>query len=435
MTNQDTSQQATDHEPRPTEPSQTAPVVPSATTDPARWGRVDTAGTVYVTTAAGERAVGSWQAGDAGEGLAHFARKFDDLRTEAELLETRLTTQAGDPKQALSSAHHLLERVTNADAVGDLDALQARVQHVIARAEHAAEQAKHAKEQARAEATGRKEKLVAEAEQLAAESTNWKETGDRLRHMLDEWKSIRGVDRKTDEQLWRRFAKARDAFSRRRGSHFAELDRQRSAAKARKQELVDEAESLTESTAWGETAQRYKHLMSEWKAAGRAPKDSEEALWKRFRTAQDQFFARRSEAFSARDAEFEENARRKEELLGEAEQIDPNQDLKAAQQQVQRIQRQWDEIGKVPRDRMKELEGRLRAVVDRVRSTADAQWRRTDPEAQARVDQFRERVAQYEDQADKARSAGDEKRAKKADEQAQQWREWLAAAERALANR
>src|SRR5699024_3621416 len=137
----------------------------------------------------------------------------------------------------------------------------------------------------------------------------------------------------------------------------------------------------------------------------------------------------------ARDAEFEENARRKEELLGEAEQIDPNQDLKAAQQQVQRIQRQWDEIGKVPRVRMKELEERLRAVVDRVRSTADAHWRRTDPEAQARVDQFRERVAQYEDQADKARSAGDEKRAKKADEQAQQWREWLAAAERALANR
>ncbi|GAB2748021.1 DUF349 domain-containing protein [Salinifilum aidingensis] len=435
MTNQDTNPEAAGHPTDPDEPSRTPPAVPSAAADPARWGRVDDAGTVYVRTDDGERSVGSWQAGDATEGLEHFARKFDDLRTEAELLESRLSTQAGDPKQTLTSARHLRDRATGADVVGDLDALHRRIEHVIARAEHAVEQAKQAREQARAEATARKEALVAEAEQIAAESTNWKSAGDRLRQMLDEWKSIRGVDRKTDEQLWRRFSKARDAFSRRRGSHFAELDRQRAAAKSRKQELVAEAESLTESTDWVETAQRYKNLMSEWKAAGRAPKDSEEALWKRFRAAQDRFFSRRSEAYAARDAEFQENARQKEALLAEAEQIDPSAGLEAAQQQLQRIQQQWDGIGKVPRDRMRELEGRLRTVVDRVRSAADARWRRTDPEAQARVAQFRERVEQFESQAAKARAAGDEKRAQQAEQQAQQWREWLTAAEQALADR
>ncbi len=158
-------------------------------------------------------------------------------------------------------------------------------------------------------------------------------------------------------------------------------------------------------------------------------------MWKRFRAAQDRFFSRRSEAYSARDAEFQENARQKEALLGEAEQIDPSAGLEAAQQQLQRVQQQWDGIGKVPRERMRELEGRLRAVVDRVRSAADARWRRTDPEAQARVDQFRERVEQFDAQAAKARSAGDEKRAQQAEQQAQQWREWLAAAEQALADR
>ena len=55
------------------------PAVASATADPGRWGRVDDDGTVYVRTADGERAVGSWQAGDAREGLAHFARRFADL--------------------------------------------------------------------------------------------------------------------------------------------------------------------------------------------------------------------------------------------------------------------------------------------------------------------------------------------------------------------
>jgi hypothetical protein len=412
-----------------------SPAVPTASSHPERWGRVDADGTVYVRTADSERAVGSWQAGDAAEGLAHYARKFDDLRTEVELLETRLATHAGEPKQTLTSAKHLRDGLADAAVVGDLEALAERVNHVVERAERAVDAAKAEKEQARADAVARKEALVVEAEHIGAEATHWKSAGDRLRGILDEWKTIRGVDRKTDEQLWRRFSKARDAFNRRRGSHFAELDRQRATAKTRKQELVDEAESLTDSTDWATAASRYKQLMADWKAAGRAPKDSDEALWQRFRAAQDTFFARRSEAFSERDAEFAENARQKEELLAEAEHIDPSADLKAAEAQLQRIQHRWDQIGKVPRERMRELEGRLRSVADKVRSASDAQWRRTDPEAQARVEQFRERVEQFETQASKARAAGDERRAKKAEEQAEQWREWLAAAQQALASR
>ncbi|QIZ36697.1 DUF349 domain-containing protein [Saccharopolyspora sp. ASAGF58] len=412
-----------------------APAVPTASADPAKWGRVDTDGTVYVRTPEGERAIGSWQAGDAAEGLALYARKFDDVLTEVELLETRLSTHAGEPKHTLTSAKHLRDSLAEAAVIGDLAALTARIDHLVVQAEQAVEGAKHEKERARADAVARKEALVAEAEQIAAESTHWKNAGDRLREILDEWKKVRGVDRKTDEQLWRRFSKARDAFSRRRGSHFAELDRQRAASKAHKQELVEEAESLTESTDWGETANRYKQLMTEWKAAGRAPKDSDELLWQRFRAAQDRFFSRRSEAFSERDAEFAANAKLKEELLVEAEQIDPSADLKAAQAHLQRIQERWDEIGKAPRERMRELEGKLRAVADRVRSAADAQWRRTDPEAQARVDQFRDRVEQFDAQAEKARAAGDERRAKQAEEQAAQWREWLTAAEQAIASR
>jgi hypothetical protein len=438
MTHQDTTPENAAQQPaqQPADSGATEPpAVPTASTRPSRWGRVDADGTVHVTTSAGERAVGSWQAGNADEGLALFARKFDDLVTEVELLETRLSTHAGDPKHTLSSAEHLRDGLGEAAVVGDLDALAARIDHLVERAKWAIEAAKAEKERARAEAVSRKQALVEEAEEIGAEATQWKVAGDRLRAMVDEWKSIRGADRKTDEQLWRRFAKARDAFNRRRGSHFAELDRQRSAAKQQKQELVEEAESLVDSTDWTNTANRYKQLMATWKAAGRAPKDTDEALWQRFRAAQNTFFSRRSQAFSERDAEFAENARQKEELLAEAEQIDPSADLQGAQEHLHTIQRRWDEIGKVPRDRVRELEGKLRAVADRVREAADAQWRRTDPEAQARVDQFRERVQQFEEQAAKARSTGDERRAQEAEQQAAQWREWLEAAEQALANR
>jgi hypothetical protein len=413
----------------------TPPAVPVASDHPDRWGRVDADGTVYVKTADGERAVGSWQAGEPVEGLAHFARRFDDLRTEVELLVTRLQSGAGDPKHALTSAKHVKEQLADAAVVGDLAALAARVEYVLERAEAGMEKAKEAKEAARAQSVARKQALVDEAESIANESTQWKVAGDRLRAILDEWKTIRGVDRKTDEQLWRRFSKARDAFNRRRGSHFADLDRQRSVAKASKQALVEEAEKLVDSDDWGATAGRYKELMVEWKAAGRAPKEADDALWQRFRAAQDAFFQKRSEAFSERDAEFAANAKLKEELLAEAETIDPSTDLESARQHLYKIQERWDAIGKVPRERIRELEGKLRAIEEKVRGAVDAQWRRSDPEAEARVAQFRERVEQFEAQAAKARAAGDKRRTEQAEAQAAQWREWLAAAEQALATR
>jgi hypothetical protein len=235
--------------------------------------------------------------------------------------------------------------------------------------------------------------------------------------------------------LWKRFSKARESFNRRRGAHFAELDKQRASAKERKNELIAEAESLSDSTDWGATAARYKELMAEWKAAGRAPKDIDDSLWERFRGAQEKFFTRRSSAFSERDAEFAENARLKEELLAEADKIDPAGGLDAARAALHKIQERWEGIGKVPKERIRELEGRLKSVEDRVRGAADAHWRRSDPEAEARAAQFRERVEQFESQAAKARAAGDDRRAKQAEEQAAQWREWLAAAEQAVSSR
>jgi hypothetical protein len=410
--------------------------VPAASDAPGRWGRVDADGTVYVRTDAdGERAVGSWQAGEPAEGLAHFARRFDDLRTEAELLAARLNSGNGDPKQIATSAKQLRDSLSEAAVVGDLESLAAQLDSVLESTQQVLEAAKQARERDRAESTARKQALAEEAEEIATSSTQWKAAGDRLRAILDEWKTIRGVDRKTDDTLWKRFSKARESFNRRRGAHFAELDKQRASAKERKNELIAEAESLSDSTDWGATAARYKELMAEWKAAGRAPKDIDDSLWERFRGAQEKFFTRRSSAFSERDAEFAENARLKEELLAEADKIDPAGGLDAARAALHKIQERWEGIGKVPKERIRELEGRLKSVEDRVRGAADAHWRRSDPEAEARAAQFRERVEQFESQAAKARAAGDDRRAKQAEEQAAQWREWLAAAEQAVSSR
>ena len=410
------------------------PVSP-ATPHPERWGRVDPDGTVYVRTADGERPVGSWQAGEPAEGLAHYARRFDDVLTEAELLASRLSTSGGaDPKHTLASARTLRDSLPEAHVVGDVVGLGALLDGLVTQAEQAVGAQRAERDAARTAAVARKEALAAEAETLAVEATQWKQAGDRFKAILDEWRTVRGIDRKTDEVLWKRFSKAREAFNRRRGSHFAELDRQRAGARARKEELALEAEKLADSDDWGPTAARFRDLMTEWKAAGRAQKDADDSLWQRFRTAQDTFFARRSQNFAERDAEFDANAAAKRALLDEAEKIDVS-DPDAARAALRGVQERWEAIGKVPRDDIRPLEARMRAVEDKVREAVDRQWRRTDPEAEARVAQFRERVAQYEAQAAKALANGDGKRAAQAQTQAEQWREWLVTAEQAVQQR
>lgn len=410
-----------------------SPVAPAGT-DPARWGRVDGAGTIYLVTAEGERVVGSWQAGEPAEGLAHFARRFDDLLTEVELLVARLTAGGGDPKHTLSSARTLRDGLAQVTVIGDVDGLRVRLDDLVTRAEKAVGAARSTRDAQRATAIARKEELAAEAEALAAEASQWKQAGDRFTSILDEWRTIRGIDRKTDEALWKRFSRAREAFNRRRGSHFADLDRQRAGAKARKEELAVEAEALASSTDWAETAARYRDLMVEWKSAGRAQKDTDDVLWNRFRSAQDAFFARRSETFAERDTEFVANAVAKRALLVEAEKIDAA-DPEAARRALRNIQERFEAIGKVPREDIRPLDARLRAVEDRIREATDRQWRRIDPEAQARVAQFRDRVAQFEAQAQKARAAGDTRRAEQAQSQADQWRDWLATAEQSVHGR
>ncbi|WP_433537631.1 DUF349 domain-containing protein [Micromonospora sp. CA-249363] len=395
------------------------------------FGRVDADGTVYVKTAEGERVVGSWQAGAPEEGLAHFARRFADLVTEVDLTEARLNSGAADAGHSLSTIRRIRATLPEAHVVGDIDALIARLDKLATVAEEKATEARAARDAARGEALARKTALVEEAEKLAAESTGWKTAGDRLKEILDEWKTIRGVDKKADGELWKRFAAARDGFTRRRGAHFASLDAQRKQAQTVKEELVAEAEKISDSTEWAATANQLKELMTQWKAAPRASKEAEQKLWERFRAAQDAFFTRRSEVFSARDNEQRGNLERKQALLAEAEALDIDADPKGAQAKLREIQAQWHEAGRVPREAAAGLERRLRVIDDKVREVMDSAWRRTTKEDNPLLAQMRAQVAEAEERLARAQSAGDARRIKEAEQALASKRQFLQLAEQA----
>lgn len=414
--------------PAPRPGRQVPTVAPPVSSDPHRFGRVDPDGTVWLITGSGERVIGSWQAGDPEAAFAHFGLRFDDLQTEVALMERRLESGTGDARKIKAAAAALAESLSEAHVLGDVDALAARLSTIVDHADTAAAEEKSKREEYRAAQSARKEALAAEAEELAANSTQWKSAGDRLREILDEWRTISGLDRKTDDALWKRYSAAREIFNRRRGSHFAELDRERAGARHAKEALCERAEDLADSTDWGATGAAFRDLLTEWKAAGRAAKDVDDALWQRFKAAQDTFFSARNAASAERDAEFRANADAKEALLAQAEKLDTS-DLDAARSALRTIGDKWDAIGKVPRERGAELERRLRAVEKKVR---DAPTRGVDPEAQARADQFRERAEQFERQAEKAAAAGRTKDADEARASAEQWRQWAEAAADAL---
>jgi hypothetical protein len=390
---------------------------------------VDDDGTVYVRTADGEREVGSWQAGTPEEGLAHFTRRYDDLATEVTLLETRLASGAASASSTVVAASKLRESVPTANVVGDLASLDARLAALIEKAEAKRSEEKAEKAAAAEQAAQAKRTLADEAETLA-QSTQWKAAGDRLRAIVEEWRAIKGVDRKLDSELWKRVSAARSEFGRRRGAHFAALDEQRKEVVAQKEKLVAEAESLSDSSEWTATANRYRNLMAQWKAAGRASKDADDALWQRFRAAQDTFFSRRSAAFGERDSEQKSNQAAKESVLAEAEAIDPDADLAAAQAKLRDLQSRYAAIGKVPRDAIADLDKRMDAVAARVRAAADAQWRESTVASSPLVIRLRESVEKLERKIDRARETGQTKQLHDLESQLETQRQWLAQSER-----
>jgi hypothetical protein len=398
--------------------------------DQTGFGRIDEDGSVYVKTATGVRVVGSWHAGTPEEGLAHYARRYADIVTEVDLIETRLGSGAADAAHSITRLRQIRGSLDEAAVIGDIVGLGERVEKLTATAEQRAVEMRAAREAARADALARKTALVEEAEQIAASSSQWKVAGDRMREILDEWKTIKGVDRRTDGELWKRYSAARDSFTRRRGTHFAGLDAQRKQASTRKEDLVGEAESLRESTDWNATAARLKELMTEWKSAPRAAKDVEQRLWERFRAAQDAFFTRRSEVFTARDTEQRQVVEKRQSLLAEAEALDIDANPQAAQQRLREIQARWHDSGRLPREAAGNLDRRLRAVDDRVRSAMETAWRRTAPDDSPLLSQMREQVAEAEARLERAQASGDVRRIRVAQQALDVKRKFLELAER-----
>jgi hypothetical protein len=383
------------------------------------WGRIDSDGTVYVRTGDGERVIGSWQAGTPEEGIAFYRLRYDDLAADVALLEGRIGSPASDPSAVAAAARKLKDALPEAAALGDLQSLTTRLDGVLAKVDERMALKRQERAAAAVVAADRKRELVEEAEKLAT-SEDWRATGERFRAIVETWKTIRGVDRTTDGELWARFAAARRTFDSQRRSHFAGLEAERGVAA--------EAEKLAESTEWTPTARRFRDLMTEWKAAGRASREVDDRLWARFKAAQDAFFTRRSEVFSARDEEQNANLAAKQALVAEADSLDATSDPTGARKRLRSIHERWEKIGHVPRDARDGLDTALGDAEARIREATSTSRTVVETDSPL-VIRLRESLGKLEGRLARAQAAGDDALVAETEAALATQREWLAQAE------
>ncbi|MFD5214880.1 DUF349 domain-containing protein [Microbacterium sp. NPDC058345] len=416
-----------------------APIVPAApaVSDAAEWGRVAEDGTVEVREGDSWRSVGQYPDGTHEEALAYFARKYDDLALKLGTLETRAQGGGASASDLTKQATHLLAEVTDAAAVGDLAGLRARVEALIASLSEAtakeAEAAKEALDAAIAERTA----IVEKAEAIAGRDlakVQWKQVTAEMTELFEAWQAHQQngprLPKGVAQQLWKRFRDARSTVDKARRAFFSELDDVHRAARDVKSRLVERAEALASRGIDGIPA--YRGLLDEWKAAGRAGRKADDALWAKFKAAGDALYAARAEQSAAEEAESAPKIEAREALLVEAKAVADERDLKRARALLTRIQRQWDELGRIfPREKERALDDRLRTIEQALKSREEVDWKKNNPETKARANdmssQLTEAIEKLEAELAAAEQAGDAKAVKQATEALAARRAWLSA--------
>ncbi|CAI3798695.1 DUF349 domain-containing protein [Pseudarthrobacter sp. MM222] len=428
--------------PSPAAPAAAPASVSSAASlaEASRWGRVEGDGHVFLTVDGEEHPVGQYPDVSDDEALGYFARKYDDVVAQIVLLEQRVSSKAPTTDMQ-KTVTHLREQLAERNMVGDIRSAEARLDALVTQISELEKVEKAEHDAVRAAELAAREAIVAEAEEIAGHDPaqiQWKTSSARMNDLFESWKTAQksGVrlGRSNEDALWKRFRAARTVFDRHRRAYFSQLDSNNSAAKAAKEKLITEAEALSSSTDWGFAAGEYRRLMDQWKASPRASRKDDDALWARFRAAQDVFFTNRQAANDEIDQEYGANLVVKEALLVEASELLPIKDLAAAKKALQSIRDRWEEAGKVPRADMARIEAGLRKVEDAVRHAEEENWKRSNPETKARTNsalsQLESAIAGLKDDLAKAEKAGDERKIKAAREALEARQAWLEQLER-----
>ena len=210
--------------------------------------------------------------------------------------------------------------------------------------------------------------LCEQAEALA-QRDDVVEAFKELQKYHEQWKEYGPVSKEYREDIWNRFKAATAVVNKKYQAHFESLKGEYEQNLEKKRVICEKAEELLRqeigSTAeWNEAGKQMDELLAEWKTIGYATKKENQKIYERFRAACDTFYARKREYYTAVKDTMNENVSRKISLIEQAEALKDSTDWKKTTDQFISLQKQWKEIGYVPRKKADQLWKRFRAACD-----------------------------------------------------------------------
>jgi hypothetical protein len=396
------------------------------------FGRVDEENNVFVQDGA-ERKVGQYPGVSKEEALAYFSRKFEDIAAQVRILEQRVANKVDAPGLRKIAAK-LSEDLKEPAVVGNIPDLRRRIENLSGKITALTAEKSEAQKEEVTQAIAQRNEVATRAEELANQDSKkiqWKTSGAEMTALFEKWQALQKsgvkVPKKDADAIWKRFSSARTKFESAKRAYFAGLDSANKQTKAKKVNIVERAESL--ASAGSEDISAYRKLLDEWKLSGRVTGKVDDALWLRFKAAGDTIYAKKSVTAAAESVTFEENLVAKLEVLKDAANIDPEKDLAAAKKSLSAMQARWEKIGKVPKEKVRELDDKFKAIESRVKSVEQEQWRKTDPTTIDRTNsvssQLEESILKLEKDLQNANASSDAKAIQKATEALEARKAWL----------
>ncbi len=197
----------------------------------------------------------------------------------------------------------------------------------------------------------KKKALCERLEEIAAtdvkSSAEWNALSKEIEELQAQWRKIGFATKKENQKIYDRFRAACDAFFGRKREYYSAVKDNMSANLEKKQALIEQAEALKDSTEWKKTTDQYIALQKQWKEIGAVPRKKSDQLWKRFRAACDEFFAKR-DANASPDNDFYANLKAKKKLIEEILAFEPGDDETANAEMMRGFNERWQSIGHVP---------------------------------------------------------------------------------------
>jgi len=218
-----------------------------------------------------------------------------------------------------------------------------------------------------------KQELLAKAKELAQTKTirikEWMENSVTLNELMEAWKKIGHVPIAHREEVWNEFREARNTFYVNKNVFFKSMHAERNANLKAKEDLCEKAESIAANPIdWNKQTDELKKLQEAWKKIGHAPDKVNDAVWRRFRTACDSFFAKKSERYASQITEQTENLNQKLALINKLEALNSAENSGNIFAELKQIQTDWNAIGFVPAAKKEAINKQYNDLLDKLYS-------------------------------------------------------------------